>query len=62
MEDKKEMLNQVKTFLLEHKDELILGGQIAMVVLICAAGIRNDMEPQCCQCRRCRKKKKKRKK
>ncbi|MBR6478695.1 MAG: hypothetical protein IKS85_09640 [Lachnospiraceae bacterium] len=54
-------LEKVKAFLLKNKDALFLAGQLALVVLVCAVGIRNDLEPQDCRCRRCRKKKKKRK-
>ena len=56
---KAEVLEKVKGFLLENKDALMLAGQIAIVAMICVAGIRNDMEPQNCCCRRCRKKRKK---
>ena len=59
---KSEMLEKVKGFLLENKDALLLAGQIAIVAMICVAGIRNDMEPQNCCCRRCRKKRKKKRK
>ena len=54
-------LAKVKEFLLENKDVLILSGQLALVVLVCAVGIRNDLIPDGC-CQKCRKKKKKRKK
>lgn len=56
------MKEKAKAFLLKNKDAMILGGQLVLVVLICAAGIRNDMEPQDCRCKRCRKKKKKKRK
>ncbi|MBP5282508.1 MAG: hypothetical protein J6Z22_08405 [Lachnospiraceae bacterium] len=54
-------LEKVKEFLLKNKDALFLAGQLALVVLVCAVGIRNDLEPQDCRCRRCRKKKKRKK-
>ena len=54
-----EVLEKVKGFLVENKDVLLLAGQLAIVAMICVAGIRNDMEPQNCCCRRCRKKRKK---
>lgn len=52
---------KIKDFLLENKDILILGGQLALVLLVCAAGIKNDLTADGC-CKKCRKKKKKRKK
>lgn len=55
-----EAIAKVKDFLLENKDILILSGQLALVVLVCAAGIKNDLIPDGC-CKKCRKKKKKRK-
>ena len=59
---KSEVLEKVKGFLLENKDALMLAGQIAIVAMICVAGIRNDMEPRDCCCKRCRKKRKKKRK
>ena len=62
VKEKENPLDQVKGFLLKNKDALFLAGQLALVVLVCAAGIRNDLEPQDCRCRRCRKKRKKKRK
>lgn len=55
-------MEKVKEFLLKNKDALFLGGQLALVALVCVMGIRNDLEPQDCRCRRCRKKRKKKRK
>lgn len=52
-------MEKVKAFLLENKDVLLFSGQIALVVLVCVVGIRNDLAPQDCRCKKCRKKKRK---
>ena len=54
--------NPVLKFVRDNKDALLLAGQLALVALICVAGIRNDLEPQDCRCRKCRKKRKKKRK
>lgn len=54
---KQETIRKVKTFLLENKDILILSGQLALVTLICVAGIKNDLTPDCCKKKKKRKKK-----
>lgn len=55
-------LQKVKEFLLKNKDTLILAGQLALVLTVCVAGIKNDLAPQDCRCKKCRKKKKKKRK
>lgn len=55
---RKEAIQRAKSFLYENRDLLILSGQLALVVLVCAVGIKNDLMPDGC----CKKKKKKRKK
>ena len=62
VQEKAKPLDQAKEFLIENKDMLFLAGQLALVALVCVAGIRNDLEPQDCRCRRCRKKRKKKRK
>lgn len=52
-----EMIRKVKKFLYDNKDALILSGQLAIVALVCVAGIKNDLVPDAC----CKKKKKKKK-
>ena len=59
---KEKAFTKVEDFLVKNKDALLLGGQLALVVLVCVAGIRNDLEPQNCCCRKCRKKRKKKRK
>jgi len=56
------MLDKVKKFLLEKKDVLLFGGQIALVLLVLVKGIQNDLAPQDCKCKRCQRKRKKRRK
>jgi hypothetical protein len=55
-------LDKVKKFLLEKKDVLLFGGQIALVLLVLVKGIQNDLAPQDCKCKRCQRKRKKRRK
>jgi len=55
-------MEKVKDFLLKNKDALILSGQLALVLAVCVAGIKNDLAPQDCRCKKCRKKKKKKRK
>lgn len=54
---KQETIRKVKTFLLENKDILLLSGQLALVTLVCVAGIKNDLTPDCCKKKKKRKKK-----
>ena len=55
---RREAIQRTKSFLYENRDVLILSGQLALVVLVCTVGIKNDLMPDGC----CKKKKKKRKK
>lgn len=62
VEDKKKASERIKEFLLKNKDVIILSGQLALVLAVCVAGIKNDLAPQDCRCKKCRKKKKKKRK
>ncbi|MBO4292513.1 MAG: hypothetical protein J5898_11455 [Lachnospiraceae bacterium] len=41
-----EAAKKVKEFAYKNKDALILGGQLALVVLVCAVGIKHDLDNQ----------------
>lgn len=58
--ERQETARKVKKFLVENKDALILAGQLTLVVVVCIAGIKNDIMPDCCRKKKKRKKRKKR--
>lgn len=53
---RQETARKVKKFLVENKDVLILAGQLTLVTIVCIAGIKNDIMPDCCRKKKRRKK------
>lgn len=49
-------MEKIKGFLLKNVNSIILAGQMLLVVIVCVAGIKNDLQPDC------KKKKKKKRK